>query len=119
MRELQGAGEGKHERDVIVRGEWYHSTVGVGDGAPGLGRKGGDAACQRRVVVDVEFEEVEERVRDGGDCAIYVCRRKVVSEVRRGAVKWYLSRLRRGARGVDRFRCRPEREHIGAGLGSR
>lgn len=84
MRELQGAGEGKHERDVIVRGEWYHSTVGVGDGAPGLGRKGGDAACQRRVVVDVEFEEVEERVRDGGDCAIYVCRRKVVSEVRRG-----------------------------------
>lgn len=56
VRELQRAGEGEHEGDMIVRGEWGDGSVGVGDGARCRGRKGGDAACQGRVVVDVEFE---------------------------------------------------------------
>jgi hypothetical protein len=31
----------------------------------------GDAACEGCVVVDVEFEEVEELVRDKVNCAVY------------------------------------------------
>ena len=45
VRELQRAGEGEHEGNVVIRGECGHGSVGVGDGARDRRRKRGDAAC--------------------------------------------------------------------------
>jgi hypothetical protein len=63
MRTLQCSCQCKDERDVFL---WERSVACVVDG----GRTGGDAAGEGRVVVDVEFEEVEEGVCYEGDCAV-------------------------------------------------
>lgn len=67
---------------------------GGGDGGGGGGgcRAGGDAAGEGGVVVDVEFKEVEEGVREGGDCAVYVWmewrRVRFVDNKGRGGLWW-------------------------------
>ena len=52
--------------------------VGVG-WENGGGGTGGDAAGEGGVIVDVEFEEVEEGVCDEGDCAVQFCEAVAVS----------------------------------------
>ena len=64
VRALQRAGQREDERDVVVL-----RAGGAGYGGQRVRR---DAAGERGVVVDVEFEEVEERVGDGGDGAVDV-----------------------------------------------
>lgn len=79
VRELQGAGDGDDEGDVEVvgggggggDGEAVDGGGGGGGGGGGEGPRG-DAAGHGGVVVDVEFEEVEEWVGDEGDGAVYV-----------------------------------------------
>lgn len=62
---LQGSRQREDERDVVVA----LRTGGAGDGGQRVRR---DAAGQGGVVMDVEFEEVEEWVGDGGDGAVDV-----------------------------------------------
>lgn len=64
VAQLQGAGEGEDEGDVLLRGQLLADDLDVG------GRAGGQAAGERRVVVDVELEQVEEGVGDEGDGAV-------------------------------------------------
>lgn len=63
---LEGAGQREDEGHVFLL--W---RLGAGEG-DGRGGAGGETAREGRVVVDVEFEEVEEGVGDGGDGAVYV-----------------------------------------------
>jgi hypothetical protein len=64
VAQLQGAGEGEDEGDVLLLGQLLADDLDVG------GRAGGQAAGQGRVVVDVELEQVEEGVGDEGDGAV-------------------------------------------------
>lgn len=64
VTELQRAGQGEDERDVLLLGQLLANDLDVG------GRTGGQAARERRVVVDVELEQVEEGVGDEGDGAV-------------------------------------------------
>ena len=52
VRELKGAGERKLEVSVVERGECSERNS----------RTGRDAAGERGVIVDIEFEEVEQGV---------------------------------------------------------
>lgn len=64
VAELQRAGQGEYQRDVLLLGQLLANDLDVG------GRPGGQAARERRVVVDVEFEQVEEGVGDERDGAV-------------------------------------------------
>lgn len=64
VAQLQGAGHGKHERHVFLLGRRLADDGNLG------ARTGRQAARERRVVVDVELEEVEEGVRHHGDGAV-------------------------------------------------
>lgn len=63
---LEGPRQRKDEGDIFLL-----CRLGAGEG-DGRGGAGGEAAGERCVVVDVEFEEMEEGVGDRGDGAIYV-----------------------------------------------
>ena len=64
MAQLQGAGEGEDEGDVLLGGGRLADRLDVGRGA------GGQAAGQGGVAVDVELEQGEEGVVDHGDGAV-------------------------------------------------
>lgn len=64
VTELQRAGQGEYQRDVLLLGQLLANDLDVG------GRAGGQAARERRVVVDVELEQVEEGVGDERDGAV-------------------------------------------------
>jgi hypothetical protein len=64
VAELQRAGEGEYQRDVLLLRQPLANDLDVRRGA------GGQAARERRIVVDVELEQVEEGVGDEGDGAI-------------------------------------------------
>ena len=68
---------------------------------------GGDAAGQGSIIVDIEFEKVEERIVYGLECTVYVCRYKSEKFAKllrywKGA---YLSRRQNKAPKALRFRC--------------
>lgn len=64
VAELEGAGEGEDERDVLLRRGRLADHLDVG------GRPRGEPAGEGRVAVDVELEEVEEGVGDEVDGAV-------------------------------------------------
>lgn len=64
VAELQRAGQGEYQRDVLLLGQLLANDLDV------RRRAGGQAARERRIVVDVELEQVEEGVGDEGDGAI-------------------------------------------------
>lgn len=64
VAQLQGAGEGEDEGDELGIGGLLAHELDVG------GRSRGETAGEGRIVVDVEFEKVEERVVDDGDGAV-------------------------------------------------
>lgn len=64
VAQLQRAGEGKNKRDVFARGGF------LADDFDFCGWPRRNAAGQRRIGVDVEFEEMEEGVVNHGDCAV-------------------------------------------------
>lgn len=61
---LQRAGQGEDERDVLLVGQRLVNDLDVRRWT------GGQAARERRIVVDVELEQVEEGVGDEGDGAV-------------------------------------------------
>lgn len=85
VAELEGAGQGDDERGEAAAlgahgAALLRDSVDAVFAAVAIGglreRVRGDAACQGRVVVDVEFEQVEQGVRDEVDGAVHVCGRK-------------------------------------------
>ncbi|TKW56256.1 hypothetical protein CTA1_11923 [Colletotrichum tanaceti] len=64
MAQLEGAGEGEDEGDVLLL-VWF-----LADDLDDRGGAGGQAACEGRVEVDEELEEVEEGVGNHGDRAV-------------------------------------------------
>lgn len=64
VAELQGARQREDQGDVLLLGQLLANDLDVG------GRTGGQAARQRRIVVDVELEQVEEGIRDQRDGAV-------------------------------------------------
>lgn len=64
VAELQRAGQREDERDVLLVGQLLANDLDV------RRRAGGQAARERRIVVDVELEQVEEGVGDEGDRAV-------------------------------------------------
>ncbi len=64
VAQLEGAGESEDKRDVFLLGLLLADHLDV------RGRARRQAAGQGRVAVDVEFEEVEERIADHGDGAV-------------------------------------------------
>lgn len=68
--------------------------------------------------MNVELEEVEEFVADGGDGAVCVCGFAWLEGPSWGRWKDLFPR-RKGAQEVDRFRCRLGKECIGADQPSR
>ncbi|KAL7900605.1 hypothetical protein HDV63DRAFT_369164 [Trichoderma sp. SZMC 28014] len=72
VAELQRAGQREDERDELLVGQFLANDLDM------RCRAGGQAARERRVVVDVELEQVEEGVGDEGDRAVDLALNAVV-----------------------------------------